>query len=140
MSTDTDTRCAFVRRGTVHMHSEDVFAELREYNGVREISDAAAVSIASWYQSPTGPGRHFAALVGFFPVHVSDLHDAIADARTYISPDLQLAERELDHLALDMLATWALNGPGLEHAGYPHEPGTLYDCPACEASGELDAD
>lgn len=25
------------------------------------------------------------------------------------------------------------------HADYPHHPGTLYDCPACEASGELDA-
>jgi hypothetical protein len=21
----------------------------------------------------------------------------------------------------------------LEHASYPHEPGRLYDCPACEA-------
>lgn len=24
------------------------------------------------------------------------------------------------------------------HVDYPHHPGTLYDCPACEASGELD--
>lgn len=27
----------------------------------------------------------------------------------------------------------------LAHVDYPHTPGTLYDCPACEASGELDA-
>lgn len=24
------------------------------------------------------------------------------------------------------------------HVDYPHHPGTLYDCPACEVSGELD--
>lgn len=31
----------------------------------------------------------------------------------------------------------------IEHADYPHEPGTLYDCPACEAvcfCNELAAD
>lgn len=26
----------------------------------------------------------------------------------------------------------------VSHVDYPHQPGTLYDCPACEASGELD--
>lgn len=26
------------------------------------------------------------------------------------------------------------------HVNYPHHPGTLHDCPACEASGELDHD
>lgn len=37
---------------------------------------------------------------------------------------------------------WPLEAAELvpEHADYPHLPGTLYDCPACEASGELDAD
>jgi len=27
-----------------------------------------------------------------------------------------------------------------QHVDYPHWPGTLYDCPACEASGELEED
>lgn len=27
----------------------------------------------------------------------------------------------------------------IPHVDYPHEPGTLYDCPACEEPGELDA-
>jgi len=31
------------------------------------------------------------------------------------------------------LTLWA------EHADYPHTPGTLYDCSACEAMGTLDA-
>lgn len=26
------------------------------------------------------------------------------------------------------------------HADYPHQPGTLYDCPACEAMGTLGPD
>lgn len=28
--------------------------------------------------------------------------------------------------------------PETDHVNYPHNPGTLYDCPACEASGALD--
>lgn len=29
--------------------------------------------------------------------------------------------------------TISLEGPVYVHADYPHEPGRLYDCPACEA-------
>lgn len=28
---------------------------------------------------------------------------------------------------------WTLTADDTEHADYPHEPGTLYGCPACEA-------
>jgi hypothetical protein len=31
------------------------------------------------------------------------------------------------------VGTWTLTEDDTEHAAYPHEPGTLYGCPACEA-------
>jgi hypothetical protein len=39
-------------------------------------------------------------------------------------------------------AAWDLpgDGHGPEHADYPHEPGRLYDCQACEASCHCTAD
>jgi hypothetical protein len=32
------------------------------------------------------------------------------------------------------------DGIGVKHADYPHNPGTLYDCPACEQVCHCDAD
>lgn len=37
------------------------------------------------------------------------------------------------------IALWAPDPVPSRHVDYPHQPGTLYDCSACEASGELDA-
>lgn len=123
--------------------SDKAFAMINaNYGAGQEISDECAATIASWWHGPSGDGAVFSRLshriVG--GVEVSELHDAIYRAQRELdnqrwSPDVSENRR-----ALDMLSTWACNGPGLPHADYPHEPGTLYDCPACEASGELDAD
>jgi hypothetical protein len=97
------SRMVSVPRGTRHLYAAEVEDMLREREGVREITDACAAAIASWWQGPAGHGATFAALVSHFPVTVEDLHAAIADAR-------KDAGTAIDRLALDMLATWALNG------------------------------
>lgn len=51
--------------------------------------------------------------------------------------DLGLTSSETDYGSWDLEVAWrSLWGP--QHVDYPHVSGTLYDCPACEASGELD--
>ncbi|MGZ0153727.1 hypothetical protein ACXJJ3_42125 (plasmid) [Kribbella sp. WER1] len=73
--------------------SPDLETELWQVsNDQREvISDAAAVTIASWYQAPGGVGATFAAFVSGCEVDASDLMDAIRRT-TSQSP-------ELSHLA-----------------------------------------
>jgi hypothetical protein len=96
------SRMVSVPRDTRHMYSAEVEDMVLARQGICEISDECAVTIASWWQGPAGHGATFAALVSHFPVSVEDLHAAIADAR-------KDAGTAFDRLALDMLATWALH-------------------------------
>ena len=88
--------------GVRHLTSDEAMYEIRYGYGQQELSDAAAATVASWWQSPGTVGRHFAALASGLPVTTSDLLDDIhATYGEAVTP--------LDRQALDMLATWALN-------------------------------
>lgn len=87
-----------------HLLQADVYMEIGEaQDQEREISDAAALTIASWWQSPDPLGLAFAELSTTGSVNYQDLSDAIA--REYDGT------HTLDRLCLDMLSTWALNHP-----------------------------
>jgi hypothetical protein len=77
-------------------------------DGVREITDASALAITAAWQGPTGFGLTFARLTSWNTVELSDVLEAIADARTQYPANEPTAD---DRVALDMLATWAINGP-----------------------------
>lgn len=66
----------------------------------REISDACAQTIASWWQSPRDPG-------------MTKLSSGMAVSQAEIAADIvtnyPLAETVSDRHALDMLGTWAIN-------------------------------
>lgn len=84
-----------------HLWSAQVTAMVNErYGGEVEITDACAVTIASWWQGPTGHGLPFAQLASTGRVEYVELAEAIYDARK--SADAS-GKRELD-----MLGTWAL--------------------------------
>lgn len=99
-------RTVSIPRGTAHLGSDAAWAMLADCEGVREISDACAVTVASWWQCPRGPGEAFTRLVSHFPVTVSELCEAVSYelAQMSMSP---VAAR--DRVALGMLATWAIN-------------------------------
>lgn len=85
-----------------HLNSDGVAHEV--YNAERqerEISDAAALTIASWWQSPRGSGLTFAALQAGLPVEVDAVHSAIADVYPSAGPQ--------DRKYLDFLGTWAIH-------------------------------
>lgn len=93
------------RPGIRHLISPMLHAEVNACHGVREVSDAAAVTIASHYQSPRGPGAVLATLAGGQGVTRGDLIEAVSDtiAEHYAEADAQ------ERRNLDMLGTWALN-------------------------------
>lgn len=95
--------------GRAHLTSDEVWAMIHAREGVREISDACAATIAAWFQSPAGSGATFAALASNRPVTVTALHDAIAAERMAL-PSYAGSGPGTDALALGMLATWAMNG------------------------------
>jgi len=76
--------------------------------GVEEITDACAVTIASWYQSPGPTGIAFAGLASSGSADVDTLLENIFYARNNDVPALPEGEREAAKVQLDMLATWAL--------------------------------
>ena len=97
---------------TDHLTSREVALQIAEREemhskgvpliDVPEISDAAAVTIASWWQSPGTIGRYLASLASGAPVDHNDLLDDIeASRRKYSDPDLDID--------LDYLATWVIN-------------------------------
>lgn len=86
-----------------HGSSSEIAAEIKQRYGVEELSDGAAVGIASWYQTPGGSGRRFAALASGAPVDHHDLLDAIYRERQHIVHSDSNAHREFD-----MLATWVI--------------------------------
>jgi len=95
---------SMIRLGYIlHVDSESAYRQCREREGIREIDDAVAATIASWWQSPGSVGRAFAALASGAPV---DSSDVLADVSASL-PETQPNTR--DRLALEMLATWALN-------------------------------
>lgn len=86
-----------------HLDSRQVYREISAFYGRAEITDACAVTVASWWQSPGRTGLPFAELASTGHVDVERLHEAIAHA--YTEAD------DLDKRVLDMLGTWALNHP-----------------------------
>lgn len=91
-----------------HLMEDEVRAEVSScYGSPREISDAAAVTIASWWQSPGGTGSVLAALSTGASWDLEDLLDDIASTRAWARA--QNCHTPEDDRALDMLATWALN-------------------------------
>lgn len=100
-------RTVRIPRGTRHLGSDSACREISESEGVREISDACAVTVASWWQSPRGPGEAFTRLVSFLPVSVSDLLAAVSWELSQITS--QCPEAKRDRVALGMLATWGIN-------------------------------
>lgn len=84
--------------------SREVYIMVAERVGESEISDAAARTIAGWWASPGRVGQAMTALSQGQQVSVNELLTDIANTR---QGEMMLA---IDHVALDMLGTWALNG------------------------------
>ncbi len=91
-----------------HLNEDETRAEIaRHYGTDTEVSDAAAVTIASWWQSPGGTGSVLAALSTGASWDLEDLLDDIASTRAWARA--QNCHTPEDDRALDMLATWAIN-------------------------------
>lgn len=102
-STDENVHAVMVTAGRVqHLTSEAAYAECRAAIGQREITDACAATIASWWQGPGRDSMPFTLLAQGSPVAYVKLRDAIM--REYRNA----SGRDRD--ALDMLGTWTLNG------------------------------
>ena len=90
-----------------HLSSEEVYAMVEQRLGMEEITDACAVTIASFWQSPGRVGYAMAQLASTGTVDYEeqkdDIHESRKDAVTYFGGDSP------DVAALDMLGTWALS-------------------------------
>ena len=94
-----------------HLTSDEAAYEVAtSYAAGEEISDRAALTVASWWQSPGTVGHVLASLASGRSVQVGALLDDIAATRREITGRSYSA----DHVALDMLATWAINHPSRE--------------------------
>lgn len=87
-----------------HLTSEQVHADVRSVlaEAVNEISDATAVTIASWWQSSGTSGSALAALASGAPTDVKALLKDLSDA--FESVDKPSA----DYDALNCFGTWVL--------------------------------
>lgn len=95
-----------VQTNARHLTSPDAVdaVDAAAYRGGR-ISDAAAATIASWWQSPGRIGRTLAALASGLPVEVEDL---VADIDATIrEADERHHLDAADRRALAALAAWA---------------------------------
>lgn len=94
------------------MTSDEVYAMCFAREGVQEITDECAATIASWWHSASGDGAIFSCLSHRTrTVPVESLLDAIYREQRVIEAtpyDYNVS----DSLALNMLSTWAINGPG----------------------------
>lgn len=89
---------------TAHLHLGETEAAVREASAAgRDIGDAAAVTIASWWQSPGANGRHLAALASGAPVLAEDVINDVAHCLAHDGPD------DVDAAYLDALMTWAVH-------------------------------
>lgn len=93
---------AILKVWAAHLTSNEVQREIKQALGVREMSDAAALTVASWYQSSGTAGRGLAALASGYPVDHQAVLDDIYQARRMD------AGSRFDREALDMLGTWTL--------------------------------
>lgn len=90
-------------RNVEHVSSVYAYRQCDERQGIDEIDDAVAATIASWWQSSGTAGSAFAALASGAPVdHSAVLNDVWASL-------LETDSGTRDRLALEMLATWAIN-------------------------------
>ena len=87
-----------------HLDADVMVAE--RYGSGEEITDAAALTIASRWDAPFGPGTAFGQLTGTGMVEYHALNAAIAD----VHQDA-LRRGPVSVRALNMLATWAMNHP-----------------------------
>lgn len=86
-----------------HLSSIDAHDEVAHcFHAGVEVSDACAVTIASWWQSSDPAGLPFAQLASTGRFNPTELLQAISLCR---SPQVS----RLDNRALDMLATWAMH-------------------------------
>jgi len=95
----TDSRK--IQANVRQLDSSQVEEEVNQRYGRQEISDACAVTIASWWQSPGRVGRHLATLASGLSVDLEDLLDDISATR-------RNAGTEWNRRSLDMLSTWAI--------------------------------
>lgn len=87
--------------GAQQVSTVTAHVETRQANMTgRPISDAAARTVAGWWQAPAGTGAVLSALQHGFPVDVDDLHDDIRAT-------MQEAGESADRVALRMLGQWA---------------------------------
>lgn len=113
-----------------HMSGDDAYAMVAARIGQCEITDECAATIASWWAGlRRGDGLAMAELATSGRVSLEHLAD---DLSPLLGAGTLVDEANRD--ALNMLATWALHHPSraIRHADYPHRPGTMYDCLACE--------
>lgn len=83
-----------------YLTEDQVREEIIACYGWCDISDAAAASIASWWQGPVGHGLVFQQMASGMPFSVLDLLDAIAHDRRF-------ATSGFDTRCFDLLAAWA---------------------------------
>lgn len=86
-----------------HLTSDETIREIRECYGVREFSDSAALTVASWFAASGAVGDVLAALSTGAPVDLESLLTDIHMTRIHTS-GLMAHDRE----GLDLLATWAI--------------------------------
>jgi hypothetical protein len=98
------TTNGIVRATRRHLTSDEAYQQVAERLDKREITDACAATIASWWQSPGPHGRHLASLASGQPTDRGALLDEI-----HLVRNLEAGSAR-DRVALDMLATWAING------------------------------
>ncbi len=89
-----------------HIHSVFAVQQVSARYGNEEIDDNVALTVASWYASSGTAGRVLAQLATTGTCVVEELLDDIHASRPW-------ADTSLQHKALDMLATWALNHPSV---------------------------
>jgi hypothetical protein len=94
-----------------HLCEAAALAEVNARRGHVEISDACAVTIASWWQSPGTVGRAFARLASTGSVVARDLADDLAATFAELRPLGLNGDNSDEWRALEALATWALYHP-----------------------------
>lgn len=126
-------------KGERDMSNEDHFVTecVQEWRDTGEnVSEAVAQVIASWWHSPGTHGRALSAFSHTGTV-TSELLDSIDREAGLIVRALTRAfgsGGHVDDMPDNLNALYALRAyvKAIPHADYPHHPGTLYDCPACE--------
>lgn len=94
--------------GVRHLTSADVDAEVGEVGALGgSLTDAAAATIASWYQSPGTTGRYLAALASGVAVPADELIDDLDRTLREVTRDLPLRERHEHETNLGLLRAWA---------------------------------